>query len=541
MNNRENIEEMLTRPNNLDYLLIEHGISLTKRNKCGKIKYVSGSNTTEVFDTIELLHLEEFEQQLSYRDNSSKETMKKFTPMYQDFFVLLECQTYLRQQRNAAMDFDGYATVGAGIYYQRTEYKITEDDEFYYVTSKFDIYTNELVDRTTELMYGGPGPEFWLSATRPRCKDEDEEWTNLRSGLEVTDTTSARSSRTEIKNTLDNRTQLTNWLQNNRVSNIRARATDTDTAQIERTIDGLTTCVAIRKGFSLRGPNERERNAYSKDQWSMSTVETSLMRENRIRYPTGSVRNSGMQFLTQQQGSKIVVTTNSFMKRKNDNMFHGMMAPDGRFSIANIITTKKGDDVGEELLALLKTKITQNNYPTTTKKALMNKNAFLETYTKDVESIDSIIEMPGIVGSDISLWREGDYDGRGAGSYLTDYCQLSDGVYKIHMPHTATLRLGNKVAKLLSGTYRICATDTDTDLIKYMHMVAVNFSDISVEIVKGRLSMDEGSDKTMRTTRSNRKLSIQNTDPEAPDRTTRVRRAARKLFGNKLKDDNETN
>ena len=53
--------------------------------------------------------------------------------------------------------------------------------------------------------------------------------------------------------------------------------------------------------------------------------------------------------------------------------------------------------------------------------------------------------------------------------------------------------------------------------------------------------MDEGSDKTMRTTRSNRKLSIQNTDPEAPDRTTRVRRAARKLFGNKLKDDNETN
>ena len=171
----------------------------------------------------------------------------------------------------------------------------------------------------------------------------------------------------------------------------------------------------------------------------------------------------------------------------------------------------------------------------------MNKNAFLETYTKDMESVDSIIEMPGIVGSDISLWREGDYDGRGAGSNLTDYCQLSDGVYKINMPHTAILRLENKVAKLFSGTYRICATDSDTDLIKYMHMVAINFSDISVEIVKGRLSMDKGSDKTMRTIRSNRKLSIQNTDPDAPDRTTRVRRAARKLFGDKPTDNDETN
>ena len=532
MNNRENIEEMLARPNNLDYLPIEHGFSLVKRNKCGKIKHVSGPNTTEVFDTIELLHLEEFEQQLGSHHSNGNEMITRFTPMYQDFFVLVESRAYLRPQHNAVMDYDGYATVGAGIYYQRTEYEITEDDEFYYVTSKFDIYTNEVLDRSTDMYHGGLSPEFWLSTTRPRCKDEDEDWTAVRSGLETTDVVSARQSRTEIKNTLDNRTQLTNWVQTNRVPNIRARATDTDIAQIERTRDGLTTCVAIRKGFSLRGPNESKRNAFSSNSWSMSTVETSLMRQDRIRYRTRQLRNCG---------SESVVTTNSFMKRKNDNMFHGIMAPDGRFSIANIITTKSGDDVGEELLALLKARVTQNNYPTTTKKALMNKNAFLETYTKDVESIDSIIEMPGIVGSDISLWREGDYDGRGAGSYLTDYCQLSDGVYKIHMPHSATLRLDNKVAKLPSGTYRICAADTKTDLIKYMHMVAVNFSDIRVEIVKGRLSMDKGSDKTMRTTRSNRKLSIQNTDPEAPDRTTRVRRAARKLFGNKPKDDNETN
>lgn len=536
MNNRENIEEMLTRPNNLDCLPIEHGFSLTKRNKCGKIKHVSGPNTTEVFDTIELLHLEEFEQQLGSHHNDGQ-PITRFTPMYQDFFVLAETRSYLRPQHNAVMNFDGYATIGAGIYYQRTEYEITEDDEFYYVTCKFDIYTNEVLDRVTQMYDGGLSPEFWMSNTRPRCKEEDEEWIAFRAALMTTETPQgARHSRTGINNTLDNRTQLTDWLQTNRVPNIRARATNTERAQIERTIDGLTTCVAIRKDFTLRGPNESRNNAVG-DSWSMSTVETSLMRENRIRNRPVQihcfVRNSGE--------SKTVVTTNSFMKRKNDNMFQGITAPNGRFSIANIITTKSGDGVGEELLALLKARVTQNNYPTTTKKALMNKNAFLETYTKDMESVDSIIEMPGIVGSDISLWREGDYDGRGSGSNLTDYCQLSDGVYKIHMPHTATLRLENKVAKLSSGTYRICATDADTDLIKYMHMVAVNFSDVSVEIVKGRLSMDKGSDKTMRTIRSNRKLSIQNTDLDAPDRTTRVRRAARKLFGNKPKDDDETN
>jgi len=533
MNNRENIEQMLARPNSLDYLPVEYGFSLIKRNKCGKIKHVSGSNTTEVFDTIELLHLEEFEQQLGSHHSDGQPMLKRFTPMYQDFFVLAETRSYLRPQHNAVMDFDGYATIGAGIYYQRTEYEITEDDEFYYVTCKFDIYTNEVLDRVTQMYHGGLSPEFWLSNTRPRCKDEDQEWTDFRTALMTTETPpGARHSRSEIKNTLDNRTQLTDWVQTNRVPNIRARATDTESIHIERTRDGLTTCVAIRKGFTLRGPNESIQNAFAHDSWSMSTVETSLMRENRIRNRPVQI-NSG--------GSKTVVTTNSFMKRKNDNMFQGIMAPDGRFSIANIITTKSGDGVGEELLALLKARVTQNNYPTTTKKDLMNKNAFLETYTKDMESTDSIIEMPGIVGSDISLWREGDYDGRGAGSNLTDYCQLSDGVYKIHMPHTATLRLENKVAKLFSGTYRICATDADTDLIKYMHMVAINFSDISVEIVKGRLSMDEGSDKIMRTVRSNRKLSIQNTDLDAPDRTTIVRRASRKLFGDKPKDNDETN
>ena len=533
MNNRENIEQMLARPNNLDYLPIEHGFSLIKRNKCGKIKHVSGSNTTEVFDTIELLHLEEFEQQLGSHHSDGQPMLKRFTPMYQDFFVLAESRSYLRPQHNAAMDFDGYATIGAGIYYQRTKYEITEDDEFYYVTCKFDIYTNEVLDRITQMYHGGLSPEFWMSTTRPRCQDEDEEWTAFRAALMTTETPEgARHPRTEIKNTLDNRTQLTNWLQTNRVPNIKAKATNTGAAHIERTRDGLTTCVAIRKDFTLRSPNERKTNVYSSGSWSISTVETSLMRTNRIRNRPVQI-NSGE--------SKTVVTTNSFMKRKNDNMFQGIMAPDGRFSIANIITTKSGDGVGEELLALLKARVTQNNYPTTTKKDLMNKNAFLETYTKNVETKASIIEMPGIVGSDISLWREGDYDGRGAGSNLTDYCQMSDGVYKIHMPHTATLRLENKVAKLFSGTYRICATDADTDLIKYMNTVATNFFDIHVEIVKGRISMDEGSDKIMRTVRPNRKLSIQNTDLDAPDRTTIVRRASRKLFGYQPNDNDETN
>jgi hypothetical protein len=90
MNNRENIEQMLARPNSLDYLPVEYGFSLIKRNKCGKIKHVSGSNTTEVFDTIELLHLEEFEQQLGSHHDDGQPMLKRFTPMYQDFLYLLK-------------------------------------------------------------------------------------------------------------------------------------------------------------------------------------------------------------------------------------------------------------------------------------------------------------------------------------------------------------------------------------------------------------------------------------------------------------------
>ena len=111
---------MLAR-NELDFITSTEALSFTKNNRCGKITVTSGGITTTPFDTIELLILTESLDQTRRSLLGYAADLRTFTPMYQDFFVLTNSRQYARARSNN-MGIEGYCTLGAGIYYQRTSY-----------------------------------------------------------------------------------------------------------------------------------------------------------------------------------------------------------------------------------------------------------------------------------------------------------------------------------------------------------------------------------------------------------------------------------
>tara|TARA_B100000902_G_scaffold44566_2_gene52181 strand:+ start:22419 stop:24023 length:1605 start_codon:yes stop_codon:yes gene_type:complete len=527
MNNRENIEQMLAR-NELDFITSDEALSLIKNNKCGKITVTSGGITTTPFDTIELLILTESLDQTRRSLVGYAADLRTFTPMYQDFFVLTNTRQYARARSNN-MGIDGYCTLGAGIYYRRTNYTINEDEEYFYITTKFDIYTNTVLDTVTNFYNDGYSEAYFLLPTTPRFLEEDSEWSDFRASLvEAQTTTSSQRNRTGITNNYRNHNRLRQWLHENRFPRIRAHATDTNRDTIVRTEGGLTTCVAIKK-FKYTAPTRAilNQNPIRSTGWvdfgSMSTFE--------IRQGFFNDRNTKNRIGQQTLHSK-TVTTNTFSKRKNNKMFNGIFDESGRYTIANIVCTDPGVD-DEELLRLLKSKVATNIYPETNKKVLLNANAFLKTYT-DGPLEEHILKLPGIMGSELFLWREGDFDGTQAGSTLTDYGQIEDGVYKIRLSHSSTLRRDKKVAKMNNGIYRVCI-DSNVDIIQYVDTVSNALAEITVEANRGRLTMDSGASQTLRVSRRNRTLSTTESTSELPTKKIGVRRSARRIFGDFLR------
>ena len=264
---------------------------------------------------------------------------------------------------------------------------------------------------------------------------------------------------------------------------------------------------------------------------STGWVDFGSMRTFEIRQGFFNDRNTKSKIGQQNLHSK-TVTTNTFSKRKNNKMFNGIFDESGRYTIANIVCTDTGVD-DEELLRLLKSKMATNIYPETNKKVLLNANAFLKTYT-DGPLEEHILKLPGIIGSELFLWREGDFDGTQAGSTLADYGQIEDGVYKIRLSHSSTLRRDKKIAKMNNGIYRVCI-DSDMDIIQYVDTVSNALAEITVEANRGRLTMDSGASQTLRVSRRNRTLSTTDSTSEPPTKKIGVRRSARKIFGDFLR------
>ena len=175
-----------------------------------------------------------------------------------------------------------------------------------------------------------------------------------------------------------------------------------------------------------------------------------------------------------------------------------------QFAFAQIFTTKSNEQSGQELLRLLKNRLSPKNYPETQKKTLLKDEAFVGNYPTNTD----IIRIDHILTAKISLVREDDCNERLGGSNLSDFSQMTDeGVIKIFLPNNATLRLDKKVATLNNGIYKVCVTEGVTDVIQYMTTVRSRFDGVTVEIIKGRLNLETGPVEQVRRKRRARTMS----------------------------------
>lgn len=533
---------MLARQNNLDIIPIQtKSISLRSRNACGKITHTDGTTVTEVYDTIELLFLEEFRRQI--RNNNKYGRVQRFIPMYQDFFLVSTETPWIRRHNTNNnydnMNREGRTTLGAGIYYQRTKYELQEDEHYYYIVSTFDMFSNDLLDSTTD-MWSNLSPEYYLSnQVGARCPEEDTAFIEFKNSLTTQVTRSGTNTGSSILVGNDrNMRRLTNWMQNNRIEHIKAHATDVSRANIERTRDGLVTCVAISKDVSII-PRPKYSVTSEKDRMSvwnwfaLKPYETMMLYNGRLTTVHDGVQTENIEIIT---------TTDSFGKRRNNKMFTGILNTSGRFTIANIIATNPSSDTGSELLRLMKTKVAKTNYPTTDRKELLSKQALLSTHVSHAEKVfdkikdtDGLIFLPSFLGTDLVLQAVGPCEEKLFGTTLQSYSQLIDGVYKIHLPTNVTLRKANKVYKMKSGTYRVCTSNEDMDIIQYMSLVGDQIDGIEVELVKSRIILDQGNRTKLQVAKKSRPITMtkeRTLDQRRPEsRQNFGRRTMRKAFG----------
>jgi len=532
---------MLARQNNLDIIPIQtKSISLRSRSACGKITHTDGTTVTEVYDTIELLFLEEFKRQI--RTNDAYGRVQRFVPMYQDFFLISTETPWIRRHTSnnnyANMTREGRTTLGAGIYYQRTKYELQEDEHYYYIVSTFDMFSNNLLDDQSD-MWSDLSPEYYLSnQVGARCPEEDTAFNEFKNSLTTQVTRRNNAPSPILVGNDQNLRRLTNWMHNNRIEHIKAHATDVSRANIERTRDGLVTCVAISKDVSITPRPKHSVNSEKDkmghwDWFQLKPYETVMLYNGRLTTVHDGVPT---------ENTKIITTTDSFGKRRNTKMFTGILNTSGRFTIANVIATNPSSDTGSELLRLMKTKVAETNYPTTDRKELLSKQALLSTHVSHAEKVfdkiketDGLIFLPSFLGTDLVLQTIGPCEEKLFGTTLQSYSQLIDGVYKIHFPTNVTLRKANKVYKMKSGTYRVCTSKEDIDIIQYMSLVGDQIDGIEVELVKSRIILDQGNRTKLQVAKKSRPITMtkeRTLDQRRPDsRQNFGRRTMRKAFG----------
>lgn len=532
---------MLARQNNLDIIPIQtKSISLRSRSACGKITHTDGTTVTEVYDTIELLFLEEFKRQI--RTNDAYGRVQRFVPMYQDFFLISTETPWIRRHTSnnnyANMTREGRTTLGAGIYYQRTKYELQEDEHYYYIVSTFDMFSNNLLDDQSD-MWSDLSPEYYLSnQVGARCPEEDTAFNEFKNSLTTQVTRRNNAPSPILVGNDQNLRRLTNWMHNNRIEHIKAHATDVSRANIERTRDGLVTCVAISKDVSITPRPKHSVNSEKDkmghwDWFQLKPYETMMLYNGRLTTVHDDVPTEPIEIIT---------TTDSFGKRRNTKMFTGILNTSGRFTIANVIATNPSSDTGSELLRLMKTKVAETNYPTTDRKELLSKQALLSTHVSHAEKgfdkikeTDGLIFLPSFLGTDLVLQTIGPCEEKLFGTTLQSYSQLIDGVYKIHFPTNVTLRKANKVYKMKSGTYRVCTSKEDIDIIQYMSLVGDQIDGIEVELVKSRIILDQGNRTKLQVAKKSRPITMtkeRTLDQRRPDsRQNFGRRTMRKAFG----------
>lgn len=463
------------------------------KNKCGNIT----RDGVTYPDIIELLVMDEVKK-YHWGNNADHMMMSNFFPGFNDVFVVLTRQrgrhingTYVDQ------------TEGFGMYYSRNNYTIDEDDNYYYVTTNYDLYVhNKIVDPRVSYE-----DSTALRATEPTTEANDTV------GMTIVERSAARRGNNNTRNHrrnyyhLSEHPQLRRHVVDNILPGIKEHACDTE-RDIEHVPNALTVCSAIDKRLTileyLTSTAIIEDDTTRQYSWlEPSAVQTSMciLCTNMSSYQEADfndARRNNLDYQARRALNQVEVETDGSHHKKNEIMFieianttlwHGLSrAP---WYSQMISTSESPGDLKSMISRRLGTR-----YPETdlTVKVLMSERAAISSYP----DAEVKIALGRLTANHLTLVRVGDARKSPKGSTLMDICLFGDGVYEAIVDRPLELVRGEAKIKLEPGTYVVCVEDIDNaDFLWYTRLAAEDFSNVEIREIHSRLNLVDESQKQL--------------------------------------------
>lgn len=503
--NREEIER-LCNTSEIEFVQPKAVISRNVKNKCGNI--IRDGVTYP--DIIELLTIDEIKR-YSYGRQSTPQMLENFFPGFNDIFFVQTHQRGVRQQNGQYVE----RTVGYGMYYSRNNYTIEEDNDFYYVTTNYDLYIHDrMLDPRARLPGAGTPQGTMFRVTQPLTESEDLAGRNIIVSEHQRLGTQEDYTRSQLYYPISAHSTLRSHIVGNIYPGFKEHACDTSRSEIKHVPNALTVCSAIAKetlltdALSFGEPSTRRKYSWvdgSSAQLSLKGLLTNMSALTNEDF-TGAARSSELETQFRQETNRVTVRTDGSHHKKNEMMILEIMHMDADFDTwgrdisaqhrrsvwyAQVISTSESPG---DLKAVLERHITDalpRPNIDLTRKVLMSERAAISSYPDE----EVKIALGRLTSSDLTLVRVGEATKSPKGSTLMDICQFGDGVYEAIVDRPIELVKGEAKIKLEPGTYVVCVEDIeDADFLWYTRLAAEDFSTIEIVEVHSRLNLVSESD-----------------------------------------------
>ncbi len=460
------------------------------KNKCGNIT----RDGVAYPDMIEVLLMDEVKRYHWGRDVEHS-MLHNFFPGLNDIFVLLS-HTRGRHVNGNYVDH----TEGFGMYFSRNNYTIDEDENYYYVTTNYDLYVHsKIVD--PRVPYNDD--TLMLRAIEPTSELDDTVGRRIlnRSVAHRGDDNRGRHRRNYYY--MSEHPEIRRHVVENILPGLTEHACDTERSGVQHVPNALTVCNAIEKRLTIHDLLADFTDSETTRQYSwleMSAAQTSLRNlcTNMSAYTEedfSTARSSDLDYNARKAFNAVEVATDGSHHKKNEIMFMTIANRTLRPAIsgvwyAQVISTSESPG---DLQSMLSRKLGARNLETDlTRKVLMSERAAISSYPDE----EVKIALGRLTPSPLTLVRVGDATKSPRGSTLMDICRFGDGVYEAIVDRPMELVKGEAKIKLEPGTYVICVEDIDdADFLWYTRLAAEDFSSIEIREIHSRLNLVNESDR----------------------------------------------
>jgi len=491
---REEIEQ-LCNTGELEVVTTDETIMLGGNNKCGKVT----RDGTDYLDLLELLLIERMRMSRWRRTDGVLPGVDKFFPAISDIYVCNQYTTSIYTENSGRLSVN----CGFGLYYSRTNYTIEEDEDYFYVSTCYDLYLDNrimnsdqnIVSRLmrSQNMNELPGS---LRSQEPTTEILDRVGQRIcaRSLAREEGSRPMSTNRRSLRYYPAEREEIRQHMLQNILPGMKEHLTNTDRTEIDFVPNALRACTAFAKNTTYVVDMDEVAETQIEYDWLMRGKLQRKMQEIDIvseRYRDGEEPSIRLLSYTLDE-AKATVLMDGGHHKKHEYMITKVRPAGWNYpAYAQLLcTSKTAGNLKEMLKESIDNGITDffcsiyNIEP----KNLMSEQANLSYYEEETRA-----SLDRLVGQDLTLVRTGSADGYKSpkGDTLQDICQFNGDLYTAIVDRPMRLRRGDLSIDLGEGLYVVCVDHgTELDFLQYTR-VTDYFSDVRIEEVHSRLTIDQ--------------------------------------------------